>query len=77
MMLIKENLRLLHKHCQLATNEKDEHLYYLVDVDIKFLPPFSEQEEENIDVVQDDLFNLELNIFIPLHCNNFILLFQY
>jgi hypothetical protein len=57
MMLIKENLRLLHKHyCQLAKNEKEKHLHYLVDLDLKFLPPLPEQEEENIDVGQDDLF---------------------
>ena len=52
-------------HCQLAKNEKDEHLHYLVDLDLTFLPPLPEQEEDNIDVGQDDFFKLELNIFIP------------
>ena len=57
MMLIKENLRLLHKHyCQLAKNEKEEHLHYLVDLDLKILPPLPEQEEKDIDVGKDDLF---------------------
>ena len=41
---------------QLAKNEKEKHLHYLVDLDLKFLPPLPEQEEENIDVGQDDLF---------------------
>ena len=60
-------------HCQLAKNEKDEHLHYLVDLDLTFLPPLPEQEEDNIDVGQDDFFKLELYIFIPLSCNIFIL----
>jgi len=56
-MLIKENLRLLHKHyCQLAKNEKEEHLHYLVDLDLKILQPLPVLEEEDIDVGQDDLF---------------------
>ena len=60
-------------YCQLAKNEKDDHLHYLVDLDSTFLPPLPEQEEDNIDVGQDDFFKLELNIFIPLRCNIFIL----
>ena len=57
MMFIQEKVRLLHKHyCQLVKKEKEEHLHYLVDLDLKFLPPLPKQEEENIDVGQDDLF---------------------
>jgi len=44
MMLIKENLRLVHKHyCQLAKNEKEECLHYLVDFDLKFLSPLPDK----------------------------------
>ncbi len=56
MMLIEENLRLPNKHyCQVAKNEKEEYLQYLLDLDLKILP-LPEQEEEDIDAGQDDLF---------------------
>jgi hypothetical protein len=45
----------------LAKNEKDEHLNYLVDLDLKILLPLPEQGEDNIDVGQDAFFKLELN----------------
>ncbi len=35
-------------------------MHYLVDLDLSLLPPLPEQEEENIDVGQDDFFNLIL-----------------
>ena len=44
---------------QLAKNEKDN---TLVDLDLSLLPPLPEQEEENIDVGQDDFFNLILKV---------------
>jgi hypothetical protein len=40
----------------LAKNEKEENLHYLVDLDLKILPPLPEQEEKDIDVGKDDLF---------------------
>ncbi len=43
---------------RILPKEKEEHLHYLMYLDYEFLLYLSLQEEENIDVGQDDLFNL-------------------
>ena len=45
-------------------------------IGLKILPPLPEEEKENVHVGKDAFLKLEPNIFIPLHCNIFILLLQ-
>ena len=42
-----------------------EHLHYLVNMSFNFFPPLPEQEEKDIDVGQDDLFELVTQHFYP------------
>ena len=58
MMFIKENLRLLHKHyCQLAKNEKDKHLHYLVDLDFEFCQTYPNKSTRKLMLVRMTFFN--------------------
>jgi hypothetical protein len=56
MMFVKENSCFLHKHyCALAKQEMEPHLHHLAELELKYLPPLKEQEEEApLDVGIDD-----------------------
>lgn len=56
MMVIKENVRFLRKHCRsmLRKETKDQHLHCLIDLQVQFLPDLGDVEDDDIDVGQND-----------------------
>jgi hypothetical protein len=53
MMFVKENAKFLHKHyCELAKQEREEHLHQLVGLELQYLPPL--KEDAPLDVGKDD-----------------------
>jgi hypothetical protein len=46
-MFLKENAKVPRKHyCVLAKHEMESHLHLLIELELEYLPPLKEQEEE-------------------------------
>jgi hypothetical protein len=56
MMFVKENAKFLRKHyCALAKQEMEPHLHHMIELELQYLPPLKEEQEEiTLDVGKDD-----------------------